>query len=105
MVEVWAVPMGIGDFVLRAGADQEMLLTLRVGRERAVEIVVIKGEAALESAGEVRKLFLPRPPFAQRTDKREVVIRRDFLQQQIGQRRGRFPDGKTGMPSPLNHRR
>src|ERR1700674_733409 len=102
MIEVRPVPVCISDFLIGAGPDEKLPPALRVRGEWAPELVMIKGETALEAARNVRNLLLPRPPFAQRTDEWQMIFFGDFFQQQIGQRRGGFADGKTGMPAALD---
>ena len=81
MIEIRPIPVCIGDFFIGAGANQELPPALRVRRERAPELVMIKGKPALEATANVRKLFLPRPPFAQRTNGGQMIFLGDFFQQ------------------------
>src|SRR5450432_2598046 len=50
-IDVGAIPVRVGDRVVRAGGDEELAQVLRVWRGWRAETVVIKREAALESAG------------------------------------------------------
>ena len=56
---------------------------------------MIKGEAAFEAACHVRIGLLPTAPFGERRNTWQVITSRQTFQQDIGQRRGRFADGKA----------
>src|ERR1700676_2414275 len=59
------------------------------------EGVVIEGEAALEAACYVRIGLLPTAPFGKWRNAGQVITSRQTLQQNVGQWRGRFADGKA----------
>jgi len=67
----------------------------RIARAGCAENVVIKREAAFEAARHVRIGPLPAAPFGQRRNAGQVITRRQTFQQDVGQRRRRFADGKA----------
>src|SRR6266576_1800092 len=77
---------------------------MRVGLKRAAKFVMIEGEASLEPAADVRELLLPGSPFTERPNEWESVIVSEFLEEQIGERRGGFSDHKTRMTATLDQR-
>ena len=83
--------------MFRAGSDEELKLTIRVARSWCAEDMVIKGEAAFETACHVRIVLLPAAPFAEGRNTWKVITSRQTFEQDIRQRRGRFADGKAWM--------
>jgi len=86
VIEVRAIPMGIRDFFVGTCSDEKLIPMPGIRLERLSKLMMVECEPALDSAGKLWKLLLPRSPFAQRPHERQVVLHRDFLQQQIGQR-------------------
>ena len=104
MIKIRTIPMRVGNCFPRAGADHQLPLAMRVGLETAAEFVMVEGEASFEAAREMRSLFLPGPPFAERPNERQIIIVGDFFEQQIRQGRCGFPDHKTRMTTALKQR-
>src|ERR1044071_472190 len=102
MIEVRAIPVGVGDFFVRTCPDQELTLTLRIWFEWPPKLVMIKSETALQATGDMRSFYLPGSPFAQRPHAGQIVVCCDFLQKKVGQRRGRFSYCEPRMFSSLD---
>src|ERR1700726_1943612 len=97
MIEFGAIPMRVGDSIVGAGGDEELKFTIRVARSWCAEDMVIKGEAAFETACHVRIVLLPAAPFAGGRNAWKVITSRQTFEQDIRQRRGRFADGTAWM--------
>ena len=75
-IEFLPVPMGIGDLVVRARGDEELVAAVGGSRKRPAFLVAIEREAALEADGEVRIRRLPAAPRGERQEARKVPARR-----------------------------
>src|SRR5579875_401272 len=102
MIEVGAVPVRVGDAVVRAGGDEELMGA--IGRKwcGVVEVVLIEREAALEPAGYRGMSLLPRSPFAEWPNGGQIVACGEFFQQQIGKGRCGFADYDARVPAALD---
>ena len=97
MIYFGAIPVRVGDSIMRAGSDQQLTLMIRISSSRRAKRVVIERESAFEAACHMRIALLPATPFRQWRNFWQVITNRQTLQQDVGQRRGRFTDGKTRM--------
>ena len=84
VVEVGAKPVRVGDFIARAGGNEELTTALLIVAERLTKRVVKKGKPALEAAADFRVFALPLTPTAKRQKLRKIVFLSKLLQQQIG---------------------
>ncbi len=104
VIEVGAVPVRVGDRVVRAGRDQQLTRVRRRVLEGAIEIVAEEGEPALEPAGHVGVRRAPGPPLGERPQARQVPAVGELLEHQVGDRRGRLADGEARMPAAFEQR-
>ena len=104
VIEVRPVPMRVADLVVRARGDQQLARMVAIVRESFAGTMEQEGEPAFETAGDLRALPLPGAPLRERPDARQIVAIGDLLDQQVGERRGRFADGEPGMTSALDER-
>ena len=72
VIEIGAVPVRVGDGVVRARRDEQLPRVRGGVREAPIEIVAEEGEPALEAAGDVGIRRAPRPPLRERADPRQV---------------------------------
>ena len=96
-IDIRPIPMRIGDGIPRARRHQQLVVALRL----TPGLVMIKSEAALESASQLGVGFPPRPPLTQRQESRQVVTGRQLFEQKVRQRRGRLADGESRMFAAL----
>jgi hypothetical protein len=87
MIEVRPIPVRVGHAIVWAGGDEQLVAAGRLIGPGVPMDMMIEREAALETAADFRVSFLPGSPFRERRDLRQVVAPRQFLQQQVGQRR------------------
>ena len=97
MIEICPVPMSVGDLVIWARGDKQLLASIRRGCYWMIEIVMIEGKTALKSAGYLGIGSLPASPLCQWPECRQIVAMSQFLEQQVGQRSGRFSDHDSGV--------
>src|SRR5580704_15747141 len=102
VVEVRPVPVHVADLVMRAGRDEQLALVLPGVSKGLTGTMEKEREAALEATGHVRARTLPRPPLRKHTDSRQLVAIGQFLEQQVGQRRGRLADRESWMAAALD---
>ena len=102
VVEVGPIPVRVADVIVRARCHQQLPRMLAIVRERLAEAVEVEREPALEAAADIRARSLPRAPFREHADLRQVVAVGELLDQQVGQRRRRFADGEARMASALD---
>ena len=96
--------MRVADLVVRARGDQQLARVIAIVGEALAGAMEEEREAALETAGDVRTCPLPGSPFRERPDARQIVAIGDFLEQQVGQRRGRLADRESGMAAAFDQR-
>ena len=65
LVEVGTIPMGVGDLIMGAGGDQQLVFPGGIVDEGVAQAMMIKGESPFQSAGEARMGFLPRSPLGE----------------------------------------
>ena len=97
MIEIRPVPMRVRDCVVRTRRDKKLPLMVVVVMESTVEVMVEKGEATLQTARDDWVLTLPGSIFCERKELRQIIASGEFFEQQVGERRGRFSDGKPRM--------
>ena len=102
LIELWSVPMRIGDLVMRARRHQQLPLMIGVVRKCGARLVEEKREPALQAAGDVRTRALPRAPLGERPNPRQIVAVGELLEQEIGERCRGFPDGESRVAAPLD---
>src|SRR5437899_3412679 len=85
MVELSTIPMRIRHPINGTCPNHKLPLARRRGLKSPAERMLKKREAALQTAGDLRRLFLPRPPLAQRPHSIQPVISRKLFEEQIGQ--------------------
>jgi hypothetical protein len=98
LVEIRPIPMRVGDLVVRTCRDEQLALVPLAVYERLVETMEEEGEAAFQPDPDVGVGPLPRSPFRECPDSRQMVSIGKLFQQEIGERRGRFANGEPGMP-------
>ena len=96
-VEVGAIPVRVGNAIMRRRSDQKLTLARSVVREFPPRFVMIKREAALQPAGDLRMALLPGAPLGEGAHGRQIVAVAQFFEDEVGQRRGRFSDGEARM--------
>ena len=87
-IEVRAVPVGIGDAIIGRSGDEQLLAVCVVIAEFAARLVMEEREAAFQSAGDFGMRGLPRSPFRERANRREIVAVAKFFEDQVRERRG-----------------
>src|ERR1700744_715425 len=105
LIEIGAIPVGVGNGVVRAGGYQQ-LASMLVGPCLAgrMQRMMVKSEAALESAGDFGMSLLPRTPFAERPDRVQVIAIAQLLEQEIGEGGSRFSNDHARMGAALDQR-
>ena len=98
-VEVGAIPVSVGDLVAGARRHEELVAPLGVGAEGPAGRVRVEREAALQAAGDLGALALPRSPGGERPDARQVVTRAEILEEEVGERRRGLSDRKPRVRS------
>src|SRR5439155_25583615 len=84
LVYVSTEPMGIGDFVTRAGSHEQFIPVVRLIFPGLVQLMIKEGEAALETAGDIRIGLLPTAPFCEWSNPRQVPAAGELFEDQIG---------------------
>src|SRR2546427_5963268 len=72
VIEIRAIPMRVRDLIARTGGDEQLVAPFRIVEEWLLKLMMVKGEAALQSAGDLRIGLLPAPPLGQRQQTRQV---------------------------------
>ena len=67
-IDIGAIPVRIGDPIVGAGGNEQLIAATRISSGALAGLMVIKGEAAFESAVEVRIRLLPGAPFGEWED-------------------------------------
>jgi len=101
MIEVRAIPVRVRNFIARTGRHEQLVASFRIVCEWQADLMMVKREAAFQAAGNLRICLLPRPPFGQWQQPRQIVSARQLLQQKVRQRRGGFTNDKPRMPAAL----
>jgi len=83
MVEVRAVPVGIGDIGSGAGGDEELAFMVRRVCPLLVEAVVVEAESTFQAAGDMWVSFLPATPFGKGRDIWQIVALGELFQEKI----------------------
>ena len=65
VVKVCAIPVRIGDRIVRAGCNQELIALFRIRRRGSSQDMMMKGEPALQTAGDMRISALPASPLCE----------------------------------------
>jgi hypothetical protein len=98
-VKIGAVPVRVRAAIVgRRGHEQLSRVRGVVGKFLSRRVMV-KREAAFQTAGKLRIRLLPRSPFRERTQAGQIVAVSKLLDQKVGDRRGGFTDGEAGMPA------
>src|SRR5262245_9466458 len=93
--------MGIGYLVAGARRHQQLVPAIGLPAKWDPLLLFEVGESALETARHVRIRALPRPESGERLHPRQLVSIRELLEDDAGQRRCRFADGKARMLTAL----
>ena len=101
-VEVGAIPVGVGNLVVGARRDEELVAPVCVAAKALSALVRVEREAALQATPDFRVAALPRPPRGQGPDARQVVALRELLEQEVGERRGGLSNREARMRSPFD---
>jgi hypothetical protein len=102
LIELRAVPVRVGNGVVRARRDHQLTVALVVVGEQHAWLVEEEREAALQTARDVRTLPLPCAPLGERAKPREIVPIGEFFDQQVGERRRGFTDGEARVTATLD---
>ena len=86
-VEAGSEPVRVGDFIVRARGDKELIVAERVLIVEPVELMAIERESALKAASDLREASLPAPPFCERCDSSQIIAAAKLFKQKIRQRR------------------
>ena len=97
LIDVRAKPMSVSNSRMRTRGDEQLPQVLGIVFEPASRAMCEKTEAAFQTAGNLRIALLPGTPFGEREKTREIVARSQLLQNEVGERSGRFADGKARM--------
>ena len=97
VIEVRTIPVRVGDGVVGARGDEQLPRVRVVVGEWPSSLVLEEAEASLAAAGDVRIRILPGAPLRERTQTRQVVAIREFLDEQPCERGRGLADGKPRM--------
>ena len=100
-IKVLAKPVRVGDLVVWTRRDHQLTVAFLVHGEALAELVMAEGKAALEPTGDLRMRSLPGAPLDEGQQSRQIVAAREVFEQQIGERRRGFADGKPRMAVAL----
>src|SRR5687768_15537736 len=88
MIYIRTIPMGIGNAVMRAGGDQQFIVTPPgIALPGSIEFVMVKRKSALKTASDFRVSILPCTPLGEREQEIEMVLARQVPQKQVRQGR------------------
>ena len=97
MIELGPVPVRVRDLVVRARADEKLILPVRGVRERTSLRMVEEAEAALQAAAHVGVGAPPGAPLREGQEAGEVVAPRELLEQEVRERRRGLADREARM--------
>ena len=96
-VEIRAVPVRVGDLVVRARGDEELVLPVRGVRERPSLRAVEEAEPALQAAAHLRVCAPPGAPLRERQEAGKRIARGELLEQEVRERRRGLADREARM--------
>ena len=79
------------------------MASLRMTGSILIQMVVIKSEAALEAACDLRMGALPGAPFRKRAHGGQIVKVTELFEEKVGERGGGFSDDDAWVLSLLDH--
>jgi hypothetical protein len=95
VVEVRAIPVHVRDLVMRTRSNHQLSLAIVILPECPARLMEEEREPTLQPARHIGPHSLPGAPLRERPDPRQVVAIGEFLDEEIGERRGRLPDGEA----------
>ncbi len=101
-VEIRPVPMRIGHLVVGARRDEQLARVVSAVGESLSQTMEEECEPSFEAAGHVRPRALPRPPFREGPDLRQVVAIGQLFEQQVGQGRRGLANGEPRMAAAFD---
>jgi len=101
-IEVRSEPMGVGDGVVWTGGDEEFVGVTGCGTPGLGGGMMIEGEAAFESAGDVGMGCLPGAPTGEGAQVGEVEVVGELFEEQVGDGGGGFADGPARVVIPFD---
>ncbi len=101
-IEISPQPIGIGKPVRGAGGNQQFLAVRGIGDKFLTRIVFEITKPSFDPANDLGMRLLPAAITRERIQPGQIITGRQIAEQQVGNRRGGFADGKTGM-TPLLH--
>src|SRR5687767_3260304 len=74
MIQVPAIPMRVGNAIMRTRRNQQLIVMVEPWPEFNAELVVIKSETAFQSASDLGITFPPRSPFRERSQPWQIIF-------------------------------
>ena len=99
LIDVASQPVRIGQFVARARCHQQLIRPIAGGPVSTPRLVLEVREPPLQPAHDLRIRALPGSECRKRPQARQAVSIGQLLDEDAGQGRRRFPDGKSRMAS------
>src|SRR5262249_32099751 len=85
VIEVGAIPVRVGDFIVGARGDEELVAALRVAGKGRAGSMAVKSEPAFQTDGKLGMRTPPAPPCAQGANFFQTVPITELLEQEIGE--------------------
>ena len=85
MIEFGAIPVHVGDFVVRAGGDQQLVPVFGIEGRRAAQQMMMKRKSSLEPAGNLGMRALPASPLGQRLEHWQIVANAQLFKKEVCQ--------------------
>src|SRR5580658_2909709 len=102
MIEVGPIPMCVCNLIVWAGGNEQLILSLRIGRSRNSKCMAVEGKTAFQAARDVRISPLPTTPLRKRSQRGQVIADRQLFKKESGERSGWLPDDNPWMNAFLD---